>query len=249
MIGGGISLIGKLFGNKPQKTENRVNYKQMVTDAEAAGFNPLTALRNGGAAGFTTTTQPALSSRAIIGEAMGEVGNFISNFDPMADDRREQEYNLVQAQIANLNASTASMSRSQSFKVPTYTAGQVERRPSGTAAQLSRTMPASAGAPRMPTVETPTVTNPWRNSVIDPNVRDAAAFEERYGDSEIAQIIYGALVGASDARANYPRWPDLSTYQLPNMGTSVPKWLRQGKPPLARMPSYGNPYQINPVFQ
>lgn len=146
----------------------------MVADAEAAGFNPLTVLRNGGAAGNMTTTQPALSSSAMFGEALGEVGNFLSNFDPMADDRREQEYQLVQAQIANLNASTAGMSRPQSFNVPTYTAGQIERRPSGAAAQLSR----GAG----PNGEVLPIWTDWRDragnivSLPNPNLPESEQF-------------------------------------------------------------------------
>lgn len=113
----------------------------MVASAEKAGFNPLTALRNGGAAGFTTTTSPApLSVGEAIGDAVSAAGNFLQNFDPYADKRREVEFNLVEAQIANLNANTAAvsgMAKPGTMNVPAYTAGPVERRPSGQAAQLS----------------------------------------------------------------------------------------------------------------
>lgn len=175
----------------------------MVRNAEAAGFNPLTALRNGGAAGFMTTTSPGLSSGEVLANAAGEVGNFLSNFDPMADQKREAEYQLVQAQIANLNASTADYGRRTlaspgSFNVPQYGAGQVERRPSGKAAAL--------GAPGVPEAGDLTVTNPWQSAVVDPKVRDAAAVEERYGDSEIMQMLYGLYVGANDLVANFPDW-------------------------------------------
>ncbi len=178
MIGPALGLVGSLIGgSKKQETTNRVDYQAMVRDAEAAGFNPLTALRNGGAAGFSVTSTPALSSSQMIGQALGTVGNFLTDYDPLADERREAEYNLVQAQIANLNASTSATNRSQSFNVPTYTAGNVERRPSGQAAQL--------GAVATPEVGGVTVTNPWKDYWVDPNYRDAAAFEERYGDSEV----------------------------------------------------------------
>lgn len=133
-----LGLVGKLFGSKKkEETVNRVDYARMVADAEAAGFNPLTALRNGGSAGFSVTSHPVLSSREVIGQAMGEVGNFLSNFDPFADQKREAEFNLVQAQIRNLNASSDALTRSQSFNVPSYSAGAVERRPSGSSGQLS----------------------------------------------------------------------------------------------------------------
>lgn len=60
-IGAAGSLLGGLFGSK-KKTEttdqtstSTVNYKKMVADAMAAGFNPLTAIRNGGTGGYVTT--------------------------------------------------------------------------------------------------------------------------------------------------------------------------------------------------
>jgi hypothetical protein len=123
--------------------------KRLVADAEEAGFNPLTLLRNGGGAGYSGGYAPlseAPLSRTApvrqapyqggVGEAVGNwAGNFMAGFDPFADDRRELEYQLVQAQVRNLNASTASF---QSFRAPTYSASSREQRPSGTAGSLSQ---------------------------------------------------------------------------------------------------------------
>lgn len=188
-----VSGIASLFGGK-KKTENRVNYKQMVRDAEAAGFNPLTVLRNGGAAGYMQTAHPALSSGEVIGGALSQVGNFLADFDPYADQKKEQEARLVEAQIANLNASTGTMfpprpGKPGSFNVPSWGAANVEQRPSGRAGTLSRDkgveLPASAGLPQTPTVEAPTVTNPWPTGSglpVNPGVPDASAWEERYGE-------------------------------------------------------------------
>ena len=165
----------------------------MARNAEAAGFNPLTALRNGGAAGFMSTTSPALSTGEVIGNAMGQVGNFLADFDPMADQKREAEYNLVQAQIANLNASTASMfpprpGKPGSFNVPAYQAGQVKKNP--------KTAALSAGGP----VEMGdrTVTNPWSDGTVNPAYLDAAAYEQRYGDSELVQTGVAIRNGIAD---------------------------------------------------
>lgn len=136
-----VSGIASLFGGK-KETSNRVNYKQMVADAEAAGFNPLTVLRNGGSAGYMQTAHPALSAGEVVGGALGHVGSFLADFDPMADDKRELEAELVRAQIANLNSSTAALDRRSlsspgSFNVPQKAAGQVEGRPSGHSGALS----------------------------------------------------------------------------------------------------------------
>ncbi len=137
---------------------------------------------------------------AMVGEALGTVGDFISNYDPLADDKREAELNLVNAQIANLNANTTrSLDRPQSFNVPSYTATPVERRPSGASGTLSTV----AGAPRLPTEETPTVTNPYHTDsgiLVNPKVPDAAASEERYGD--ILSNVFGVGTFATDVLHN-----------------------------------------------
>lgn len=118
ILGAGASLIGSLFGGKSKKQEttttSHVDYARMVRESEAAGFNPLTALRNGGSAGFSVTnsTTPAapLSARLADGVA-GGVNAFLQNFDPHADGQREQGSRLIDAQINNLNASTAELTQ------------------------------------------------------------------------------------------------------------------------------------------
>ena len=201
-----VGGIASLFGGK-KKTENRVNYRQMVADAEAAGFNPLTVLRNGGAAGYMQTAHPALSSGEVIGGAMSQVGNFLADFDPYADQKKEQEARLVEAQIANLNASTGTMFPPRpgspgSFNVPSWGAANVEQRPSGKAGRLS----AGLGAPTPPEAGDVTVTDPWQSAVVDPNVRDAEAVEQRYGDSELFSTLYGTYVIGRDLWANLPKY-------------------------------------------
>lgn len=104
----GSSLLGGLFGGDDEKkTTSEVDYVKMAANAEAAGFNKLTALRNGGAAGFTTTmgSGPSLSSR--VGDALTAGAQAWSNYDPLKADRSEAELALLNAQIGNLNAQTA----------------------------------------------------------------------------------------------------------------------------------------------
>lgn len=205
-----LGLVGKLFGSKKkEETVNRVDYARMVADAEAAGFNPLTALRNGGSAGFSVTSHPVLSSREVIGQAMGEVGNFLSNFDPFADQKREAEFNLVQAQIRNLNASSDALARSQSFNVPSYSAGAVERRPSGTAAQLApstwdRVTAAGAG---------------WSWG-INPANTPAQEVEDQY--AEIPANIVGTANWLDDMRREYTG--ENKPYELPNFPKIIGDW-------------------------
>ena len=192
LIGAGASIIGSLFGggSKKQETVNRVDYKRMVRDAEAAGFNPLTALRNGGAAGFSISSTPAppLSARIANGVASG-VNTFLANFDPHQDRMREAEFGLIQAQIKNLNANSALAAR-----VPDL-GGAPARTTSGSVAKVGGPVLAGgAGIPSQPAeIVTPQVTNPWPKGwgvEVHPDAVDVGIFEETYGE------IPGQVIGA-----------------------------------------------------
>lgn len=210
--------------DNPTVIKGEVDYEKMVASAAAAGINPLTALRNGGSAGFSATSQPSapLSRNVPVRQAPHQgvaaqqsalgagIGSFIENFDPFAAQRREMEQQVVAAQIENLNAHTTSMlnpMRPRSFNVPTYTAGTIESRPSGAAAQLSKVV---TGDPQAVVEGQPSVTNPWQKAKVDPRIRDAESFESRYGDSEIAQMLYGVYVGWGDLSKNVPEPPKVT---------------------------------------
>lgn len=147
--------------DNPTVIKGEVDYEQMVASAEKAGINPLTALRNGGSAGFSATSQPSapLSRTAPtrhaalrhapgqtaapgMGGAIGDgIMGFLQNFDPFADQKREMEQRLVEAQISSLNAGTLNMrssaNRPMSFNVPAYTANTMEQRTSGKSATVT----------------------------------------------------------------------------------------------------------------
>lgn len=169
----------------------------MVTDAEAAGFNPLTALRNGGSAGFSITSQPVLSStHQAIGDAVGSIGNFIANFDPFEDKLREVQYRTMEAQLANLQADTALKGRQYMFDVPAVSGRRMKTAASALGSKASK--------PQPPSLENPTITNPFPmsdGSLVNPSFVDAEAWETRYGD--IAQEIGGMLNLSADAYANF----------------------------------------------
>jgi hypothetical protein len=124
LIGAGVSAVGSFLSakesSKPRTTTSEIDYVKLRKSAEAAGFNPLTALRNGGGAGFQVTHSPALSGVSPIGEGLQAVGGLVANFDWSGQSqRREQaEYELMLAQIDNIQTDTARM-RSMSFDVPT----------------------------------------------------------------------------------------------------------------------------------
>ena len=127
IIGAGVSAVGSYLSAKeaakPRTTTSEIDYVKLRKSAEEAGFNPLTALRNGGGAGFQVTHSPALSGVSPIGEGLQAVGGLVANFDWSGQSqRREQaEYELMLAQIDNIQTDTARM-RSMSFDVPTSSA-------------------------------------------------------------------------------------------------------------------------------
>lgn len=199
----------------------------MVRDAEAAGFNPLTALRNGGAAGFTTTTTPGLSTaQRVVNGISGAAQSFLANFDPFADRRRELEFKLAEAQIANLNADT--LARGAFGRAPVVSAGPVYLpmgRQNGGAVSGSGLVPPSVQAnlpgfgtvfgTSMPSPVEQTGSNPFPHGsglVIAGNVPDLeTGAEARYG--EFVSIPFGIANLAADAYANFRKYrPDVDKY-------------------------------------
>lgn len=185
-------MVGSLIGgSKKQTTTSEIDYVKMRENAEKAGFNPLTALRAGGGAGFTTTHHPSLASGGFMADALSNFGSALgAAIDPMRDATAKLEYQIKQETLKNLQADTAARKRASLGGVPVSTGARNVKANS----PLQRGLPASAGVSQTPTVERPTVTNPWPMSwgmEVNPDSPDAAAIEERYGDSEILSTIYG----------------------------------------------------------
>ena len=219
LLSAGASILGGLFGGDDDEktTTSYVDYQRMVRMAEAAGFNPLTAIRNGGSAGFTVSStsgggQSPLSR--VAGALPGIADNFLKAIDPFNDKSREMQYRIQEAQLANLQADTAARNRVSIGGVPAVTGSNVARPPVGSGIPHGQTskplaaavpLPSSAGETKTPKVEQPTVTNPYPTSsgiVVNPGVPDAEASEKRYGDSEVASMIAGALTFGADIYAN-----------------------------------------------
>lgn len=195
--------------------------KNLVIDAEEAGFNPLTALRAGSggsynaAAGLaplsaTPITRQAPVRQAVggspVGDAISSVGDFIANFDPFADQKREQEYRLVESQIAALNASALS-------GVPrgggSFATGGLERRLSGQGAALSKRGKNAPGEGTLVGGDDPTVSSLGLNNgkyglFHAPWAPDAEAIETIYGDNEIFSTIGGGVKAIADG--GYSLW-------------------------------------------
>ena len=114
IISAGATLAGGLFGSKPKKQTSSINYVQMARNAEKAGFNPLTALRNGGSAGFTSTvSHPGLSG---LGDAIAQVGGQIGaavsqKLDPIEQKRSQVESSLLDYQLQQIQSGALGVPR------------------------------------------------------------------------------------------------------------------------------------------
>jgi hypothetical protein len=98
----GGSLLGGILGNRARKKEAQAareydarRLQTLRADAEAAGFNPLTALKAGVGSAYQPTQ--ANLSFGFMGDAFRALGQAL---DPMRRERARLENELLQTQIA-----------------------------------------------------------------------------------------------------------------------------------------------------
>lgn len=99
-------LVSGLFGSKKKETKQTTDFVQLRKSAEAAGFNPLTALKATGGNGFTTTTHPGLSSGEFIGQALGAGLQAWADYDPMQKERDALEMEMMRAELERIKSDT-----------------------------------------------------------------------------------------------------------------------------------------------
>lgn len=190
-------LVSGLFGsnNNAQTTTSYVDYVRLRNEAEKAGFNPLTALRNGGSAGFSTmtTTGGALSSKDFFAEALGKGVETYFNRDQIAADKERDmlERALMREELRVMQQQGKAVTSRMGFgyEIPqanNYTgidrAGSAPDLGSGVSGRPSNGL-VVGGLP---------VTNndAWSS---------AQAFEDRYGD--VLGSVYGVGVLGADIAA------------------------------------------------
>jgi hypothetical protein len=97
LISAGASLLGGLFAPKPKWVTP--NYQQIRDKAEAAGFNPLTAL--------TSAPGQAMQGENYMGAAIADAGLMLA--DAFAKNKRGQMLSKVQAENAQLKDKVQSL--------------------------------------------------------------------------------------------------------------------------------------------
>lgn len=127
LIGTGIQMIGSLFQPKPEPTvvthTNEIDFVKMRKNAEAAGINPVAALRAGAASGFgsTTTTQsaqPVNPFADMLQIAGAGIANW--NYNPVSDARQAVELSIAKKTLAMINSGQKAMPRFGT-DIPKYT--------------------------------------------------------------------------------------------------------------------------------
>lgn len=244
LIGAAGSVLGGLLGGEEKTkgrnktwtnsaTRSKVHLRQLVSDAEKAGFNPLTILRAGGLSAYTDTfsksfsrskTKGSSSSSSPMGAgiaaAANTLGGAIENMSSPAAGAA-QAWNAPPASLPAAQAEYDMVKRALR-DVPPGTLGTQPRLPASstweakTPALSGAVTDGSGGQPMQPTFEAPTVTNPFHPSLgvwVDPAAPDAEAFSTRYGDSEIFSTIGGVLTAGTDIWHNIKRANDaVATY-------------------------------------
>ncbi|TLX08081.1 hypothetical protein [Rhizobium sp. MHM7A] len=226
LIGAGATLLGGLFGSKKPKKEktqttttnvSSVDYQKMVDSARAAGFNPLTALRNGGAAGFSTSTSTSNSTTTVpttsaLPGALQSVGGILgqalsSKIDPVAAGRRQMDTALVDYQLRRGDRQPGTL-----YPGSTYAGTKMGRQlmpavgPStGKVAASPATMANPRGYDLQPAKQTKLFGEKpgswWQHH---PLVPDGQTFEDVYGE-HVGQIIGAPIKLVADLGWNMAR--------------------------------------------
>lgn len=213
ILGAGASLLGGIFGGG-SKTEthesvsqNTVNFKKLVRDSTAAGFNPLTVVRNGGMGGYVRTYSKGsgkssggggASIGAGIADAVGQIaplfGPGMGRVDPI--------------KVKNKTTGAISPLVSQQLRGSTLRAGSVVVAPRQTALRGPRTVANPAKTRLAPYLDDGKLTNTdvgkqtvWWES--DPNRVDGAQYEDAYG--EFVGGVLGVIPAMQDTWHNAKR--------------------------------------------
>lgn len=201
-------LVSGLFGSKKPKAQG-VDYLKLRRDAEAAGFNPLTALLAGGGAGYQREFNPALSSGAFIGEAISRgADTYFSHLaakDAEAEAIRDREHQkeLVQMQI-DQRAAGRSFGFALTDQRP-YSAAKEVKMPAISTVSSDRP-PRSLRSLQKEAVEMWPVRGPDGVWTEIPAASARRLDVEKYGQliAEDYEALYGEVVGNVESTARSP---------------------------------------------
>lgn len=163
--------------------QNAIQWR--VRDAKKAGIHPIYALGASGAA-----MPAAINTFAPVAEGISEMGQNVGRALLANSSNEMRSDAMTKLTIENMGLQN-DLLRSQIGKINSAQLGP------GVPAVLEEVVPErpSSGRPMLLAGGSRINTDPFTSSAQD--------FEDRYGDSEIAQMLFGALIGARDLKASY----------------------------------------------
>ena len=237
IIGPAIGALGSVLGGR-KTTKSSVDYVALRKNAEKAGFNPLTALQNGGSAGFARVSgPPALSSTEAIANVLGTAADTWFNRDKVAADAEKEalELALMRQELANLQKpSEVVRDRDFGYSIPqvNHSSG-IEHAAAVRPRSAPALSPASGDWPvgrdsRVPSGrDLPLGPLTWK---VDPSIAPAADWSDEYGD--LVESGIGAIKLIHDTVGNvYHGYRDWQFSRA--VKASVPKRPKPPLPPLA----------------
>lgn len=232
LIGGAVSMVGGLMGRSDAKkrdaaaakaakvpvitnTSHEVDLAGMNAAAIAAGYNPMTILNAGGLSAFTKTRTETTGQNAMAAVPTApSVGSVLANAAGTAFNIFREDA-AAAAQTAALSSSFPSVPRPSAGIMSIIGGTPGGGRAGGGGLQFAARPTLAAktakGNPMAPTMEAPTVTNPYEWGKVDPTVRDAEMKETRSGD--LSQAVWGLYVDAQDFLYNLTGMNSVKRYE------------------------------------
>lgn len=172
-------LIGKLFGRK--KSSNTVNYAALVKNSRKAGFNPLTALRNGGSAN-STSTSPVFTGAEFIRDAIEGVTDTIFNRDQLERDAEMDEIKreLMREELKEVQSRNKRIAQNPNFG---YSIPHV-----GTQSKKSGQIPASGSVGVLPDISPSVVPIHDSSSFLVPNEGGSPVTRDLLDDGQVHDV-------------------------------------------------------------
>lgn len=260
---GGLSAYSTVTNDSYSVTKSKSKGKNNTSSSAPLGAGIAGAFQSVGSAISEAAGSQQAQSAADAWQGLRTVSNPGYN--------KALEYDLIQAQLGGISSPGGVTADGGNPRYPASSTSYTAK------PMLGLSGDGSDGRSRIPTYEQPTVTNPFPSGwgiKVDPTVPDAAAWEERYGGSELAETAAGVIVGASDVAANWDAsvnhlvshdWPAIKKRMseltlpapqgwdvLPNVLESVTQKdveRLQGYPPLAYAGrTYGRGTPVNTGF-
>lgn len=203
LLSAGIGLIGSLFGGGSETTTKEeseststssIDYKAMVDAATAAGFNPLTAIRTGGASGFVTTNTKSKGTSTSNSSSGPDFGGIASSVGNIAGALMGGMNNAADP----IGSKSGKLGRGLSTAMADSKVRTAQKRPAGSLYSAGQTIGAKVSS-NAPSLKTQSKASPAKSKFFGPPTPEQWATANKvaplyvpYFDRFSNKIVYGA---------------------------------------------------------